>query len=1017
MATPPDAPTGLAAEFLPEAGDVRISWTAPTDNGSPIIDYEYRYKEAGSGSFVPGYVALGSAATFQDFPDDIVGQTYQFRALNLAGTGPWSAEFRVVRSPGPPTNLRATFRTQTGDVRISWTPPAQNGGSPITDYQYRYKEAGSDSFEPGTVSLGHTRPYEDFPDDIVGQTYIVRAVNSAGEGSWSEEFVIPDPNAPDPDTPTVTLVLTPTSISESGSDNTATLTATLSSVVSGSATTIAVRANPATAVDLSGTTLTIPPGQTASAGAGITVTAVDNEDDAPDARVTISGTVTESRRAGPADVTLTIADDDGDDGGDGGDDDGGDDGGTGGGGGGGGGGTPNRAPETAASLAPATVRVGTSLEIGLSGAFDDPDNDDLTYRAESSDTLVATVATEGGTLTVRGVGAGTARITVTATDADNASVSQAFTVTVEAAPAEPAMVDSPGPAVWLFPSASDPVRQGFVRVLNHSDADGEATVTATDDAGAAYEPVVLALGPRQVLAFNSDDLEAGNPAKGLTGSTGPGTGGWRLAIESDTLDVEALAYVRTSDGFVTGMNDVAPLEDGGLAIATFNPGSNVDQMSLLRLVNPGDEEAEATVTGVDDAGLSPGGPVLLTLPAGASCTVDAAQLESGNGLACGAPQGGLGDGTGKWRLTVASDAPLVAMSLLSSPAGHLTNLSGKGVADDVGDWHVDLFPAASAPLGRQGFVRVTNRSNVDGRVTILAYDDTDTRYETLHLALGAGETAHFNSDDLEMGNRSKGLTGSTGSGIGPWRLRMYSGLDIDANAYVRTTDGFLTAMNVAAPRVGAVRRIAFFNPGGNEAQVSVLRLVNRSSGEAAVSIDATDDLGLRPGTTVRVRVPATDAVELTAAELESGEADAIESGALGDGHGKWRLRVESNRAGAVLSLLSSPSGHLTNLSHADGGRGLGDLPTALLPPPEAVTLTRSGQRELQGRWSAVAGVRYDVDVLRDGVRDEDRSLTRARSTSFRWTHLLPGTYTIRTRSVNEDRVGGPWRGSDEVVID
>ncbi len=573
--------------------------------------------------------------------------------------------------------------------------------------------------------------------------------------------------------------------------------------------------------------------------------------------------------------------------------------------------------------------------------------------------------------------------------------------------------------VWFLPPMSDPVLQGFVRVLNHSDVAGAATVTATDDAGVEHEPLTLALGPRQAAAFNSDDLESGNPDKGLAGAAGAGTGGWWLVIESDDLELEALAYVRAADGFVTGMNAVAPREDGVLEIATFNPGSDVDQVSLLRLVNPTDAEAAATVAGVDDAGLSPGEPVLLTLPAESACTVDAAQLESGAGLACGAPQEGLGDGTGKWRLTVASDAALVAMSLLSSPAGHLTNLSGKAARDGDGIWNVNLFPAASDPLGRQGFVRVTNRSNVDGPVTILAYDDSSIRYDTLRLRLGAGESAHFNSDDLELGNRAKGLTGSTGSGRGNWRLRMYSGLRIDANAYVRTGDGFLTAMQARAPAAGSAHRVAFFNPGSNKDQVSVLRLVNHSSSDAELLIDGTDDLGLRPGSTVQALVPATDAVELTAAELESGEADAIMSGALGDGAGQWRLRVKSNRIAAVLSLLSSPGRHVTNLSYADGERGLGPLPAAILPPPERVTLESPADRELRGRWSAVEGALYDVELTRDGVADENRSLTRARNTTLtlRWTRLLPGTYAIRARSVNEERVGGPWRVSDEVVID
>ena len=689
----------------------------------------------------------------------------------------------------------------------------------------------------------------------------------------------------------------------------------------------------------------------------------------------------------------------------------------GGGGGGGGGGTQppddppetaNAAPETAEEIADAMLRVGAELEIDLAAAFSDPDGDDLTYAAESSDDGVAAVEVDGETLTVRAAGPGEAEIAVTAEDPDGETARQRFGVTARWPE-----------TVWYLPPAADPARQGFVRVINHSDAAGEASVTATDDAGVAYEPLTLALGPREARHFNSDDLESGNADKGLTGATGPGTGGWRLAVESDGLDVEALAYARAADGFVTALNAVAPREDGALAIGIFNPGSNVDQVSLLRLVNPSDAEAVATVTGVDDTGLSPGEPVVLELPAGSACEVDAAQLESGAGLACGSPQAGLGDGAGKWRLAVASEAPLAAMSLLSSPAGHLTNLSGKLESlEDVGFfWYVDLFPAASDPLGRQGFVRVASRLAYDREATIRAYDNSSTDYERLRLRVGANAAAHFNSDDLELGNRAKGLTGSTGAGRGAWRLTLYSGAELAVGAYVRTLDGFLTAMQARAPRRGRVARVAFLNPGSNTSQVGVLRLVNRWSTAAEVAIDGTDDLGLRPGTTVRLTVPAWHAVELTAAELESGEAEAIESGALGDGSGKWRLRVDGRVT--VLSLLSSPGGHLTNLSGSDAERGLGELPAALLPAPERVTLESPARRELRGRWSAVEGARYDVELVRDGVADEDRSLSNARNTttSFHWTHLLPGTYAIRARAVNGDRLGGPWRTSDEIEID
>ena len=78
-----------------------------------------------------------------------------------------------------------------------------------------------------------------------------------------------------------------------------------------------------------------------------------------------------------------------------------------------------------------TVTAGESIEIDVSGVFTDPDEDALTFSAASDDTAVATVTEDGGALTVRGVAAGQAVITVTASDGDG-TASAAFTVTVQA---------------------------------------------------------------------------------------------------------------------------------------------------------------------------------------------------------------------------------------------------------------------------------------------------------------------------------------------------------------------------------------------------------------------------------------------------------------------------------------------------------------------------------------------------------------------------------------------------------
>ena len=224
----------------------------------------------------------------------------------------------------------------------------------------------------------------------------------------------------------------------------------------------------------------------------------------------------------------------------------------------------------------------------------------------------------------------------------------------------------------LFPAATNPAgREGFARVANLTSWEGWVDVEAVDDAGVRAGPVRLQLAARATMHFNSNDLENGNAAKGLSAGVGaPTKGAWRLELQSGTSRFAAASYARHADGFVTSLYETAPAADGAARVPVFHPASDDGQRSLLRLANNGDEPAMATITGVDDAGAA-SEPVTVTVPAGEALTLTAAQLEDGGeGL-----EGALGDGDGMWRLTVAFDNPLTVMSLMESPAGHLSNLS------------------------------------------------------------------------------------------------------------------------------------------------------------------------------------------------------------------------------------------------------------------------------------------------------------------------------------------------------
>ena len=479
-----------------------------------------------------------------------------------------------------------------------------------------------------------------------------------------------------------------------------------------------------------------------------------------------------------------------------------------------------------------------------------------------------------------------------------------------------------GSSVPFFPAAADAAgRQGFLRIINRSDAASQAFIDAVDDAGARAPRLRIGLGAGQAKHLNSGDLERGNPSKGLASALGaPTAGHWRLSVSSPA-DVEVLAYLRSADGFLTSIRDALARHDRVLRAPLFNPGRNARQASTLRLINPGATDAQVAIWGVDDAGA---GELVrgLLVPAGDALTVTARQLEAGR---FGGVRRGLGSGVGKWRLAVHAPWPLRAASLLDSPTGHLSNLSASPRHTDAqGRLRLPLFPTATAPEGatvppRVGVARVVNRGWAGCVVRVLAVDDAGVAAGPVTLDLPPRQARQFNSGDLQDGNTEKGLSGGVGPPTrGDWRLLLTAPMEVQAYAYVRTEDGFLTAMHDVAPTASAAPPwagtawVATFNPASNQRQRSLLRLVNDGDEAVAAAIAGVDDNGVGGEATVRVTVPAGEALTFTASDLETGAAPLV--GALGDGDGKWRLSVSYDRPLTVMSLLSSPTGHLSNLS-------------------------------------------------------------------------------------------------------
>ena len=129
--TTPGAPQHLSGVSGDE--QVTLTWDAPSsDGGSAILRYEYAIDD--SGTWIDAGLDLEETV-----PGLTNGQQYAFevRAVNSAGPGaPARTAATPLGMPSVPESLTATGGD--GEVVLEWSAPADDGGSPVTGYGYRY---------------------------------------------------------------------------------------------------------------------------------------------------------------------------------------------------------------------------------------------------------------------------------------------------------------------------------------------------------------------------------------------------------------------------------------------------------------------------------------------------------------------------------------------------------------------------------------------------------------------------------------------------------------------------------------------------------------------------------------------------------------------------------------------------------------------------------------------------------------------------------------------------------------
>ena len=202
-AAAPDAPVLMATAQGMNA--IRLTWTVPDDNGTPITGYQLQRWDAATNAW-PGdtvnLLAAGDTSTL--FVNENLDSTttpptrlaagtryhYRIRALGTTNSG-WSASksaTTVAGRPGKPL-LTATADGSTA-INLSWTQAAANG-SRIVRYELQMWDKDAGMWMNVRNDLPSTRTTYRHSGRTAGERYVyrIRAVNHAadggGLGKWS----------------------------------------------------------------------------------------------------------------------------------------------------------------------------------------------------------------------------------------------------------------------------------------------------------------------------------------------------------------------------------------------------------------------------------------------------------------------------------------------------------------------------------------------------------------------------------------------------------------------------------------------------------------------------------------------------------------------------------------------------------------------------------------------------------------------------------------------------------------
>lgn len=477
--------------------------------------------------------------------------------------------------------------------------------------------------------------------------------------------------------------------------------------------------------------------------------------------------------------------------------------------------------------------------------------------------------------------------------------------------------------VFFFNPADNATQESLLRLSNPNASAADVEILGFDDTGMAGGDVSLSVPAGASIQIRAVELEQGSSEKGITGGLGAGTGKWQLKVNSSE-PLAVMSLVRVPGDDLANMGATAPLLSTGAHTVLHVQGDpSASDETVLRLVNRTALDNAISITARDATGvLAPGGEITAVLAPYQAINLNTDDLIAGN--ADKGVSGALGMAAEVHSIEVRAEQNLAVQGLLRSASGVLHNVSAVAPRlsndDDSDRFLATVNPAGGTPAST---VRVVSLNMADDILLLGGIDDAGVRPPSgQYLLIDANGRVELDANDLEEGNPDKGLYASTapfGDGEGRWQVTVSTGTDgahAEVQSLAATPDGSRTNLSEVAPRSSRYEAAVWvFNPASNEAQRSMLRVINREEVEGSVLVEAFDDEGnAAPGGSVVLTLPANAAVDLDAQDLEQGNAEKGLSGALGDGSGKWRLQLSADVEIMVQSLVESQSGGLTNIS-------------------------------------------------------------------------------------------------------